>query len=100
MADRDYHRKYYPSCPTNVALVDQYMWSVKDSNQYGCTNGVSAPIYEIDGTIAHQLPLELYPPVNDIHPEVKAQLLQQRLQRRNVYPFFQTGGLYSGEIRR
>lgn len=68
--DRHLHRKYYPVCPNNVPLVDQYMWREKDSTPRSCYNGVSHPIYDCKGWIHYSLPLEEYPKVNEIHPQI------------------------------
>lgn len=57
-------------CPRRQPLVNQYMWPVKDSNQYMCYNGISHPIYDCEGNISYSLPLHMYPPVNEIHPQV------------------------------
>lgn len=68
--DRHLHLKHQPSCPRNVALVNQYMWDNKDTNKYNCNNGVSHPIYDCKGWIHYSLPLEMYPPVNQIHEQI------------------------------
>lgn len=68
--DRHLHHKYFPSCPRNIGLADQYMWKDKDTNKYTCINGISHPIYDCGGNINYSLPLEKYPPVNQIHPQI------------------------------
>lgn len=69
--DRNIYPKYYPKCPRNIALVDQYSWTNKDTNDYTCENGISHPIYDCNGWIQYSLPLDMYPPINDIHPQIK-----------------------------
>jgi len=68
--DRQLHPKYVPPCPRHVAVVDQYMWPEKDTNNYVCHNGVSHPIYDCKGWINFTLPLEMYPPIDSIHPQI------------------------------
>lgn len=68
--DRNLHKKYTPQCPRNIAVVDQYMWPNKDTNKYKCYNGISHPIYDCKGWINYSLPLEMYPPVHRIHPQI------------------------------
>lgn len=69
--DRHLHKvKYIPQCPRQAALVDQYMWEQKDTNKYMCYNGISHPIYDCKGWINYSLPLEEYPPVDSIHPQI------------------------------
>jgi hypothetical protein len=69
--DRNLHPKYTPKCPRNIPVVDQYSWDHKDTNDYMCENGISHPIYDCNGWVQFSLPLELYPPRNDIHPQIK-----------------------------
>lgn len=68
--DRHSHPKYIPDCPRNPGIVNQYMWPQKDTNKYMCYNGISKPIYDCTGSINFSLPLEDYPPVHGIHPEI------------------------------
>ncbi len=68
---RDQHKKYFPQCPRRQSLVNQYMWPEKDTNQYMCYNGISHPIYDCKGDINYTLPLDMYPPVDDVHPQIK-----------------------------
>jgi len=68
--DRASHKKYIPMCPRNIGVVDQYMWQEKDTNKYHCHNGVSRPIYNINGEINRALPLEHWPKVDQVHPEI------------------------------
>lgn len=68
--DRNLHPKYIPKCPRNIGVVDQYSWEHKDTNDYMCENGISHPIYDCNGWVQFSLPLELYPPVNSIHPQI------------------------------
>ena len=69
--DRGGHLKYVPQCPSHAGIVDQYMWPEKDTNAYRCYNGISHPIYDCKGWVNFSLPLEHYPPVNDVHPQIK-----------------------------
>jgi hypothetical protein len=71
--DRDYGQglRYIPTCPRNIAVVDQYMWPEKDTNKYMCQNGISHPIYDCKGMVSYSLPLEFYPPSDRIHPQIE-----------------------------
>ena len=68
--DKNLHKKYFPECPRTIALVDQYMFPQKDSTPYMCYNGISHPIYDCKGCVNFSLPLEYYPPVNQVHPQI------------------------------
>jgi hypothetical protein len=68
--DRNLHVKHIPVCKQNVPPVSQYMWPVRDTNIYMCENGIYNHIYDCDGNINYSLPLEMYPHLNKIHPEV------------------------------
>ena len=83
--DRTSHAKYYPEAPRHIALVDQYMWPVKDTNKYMAFNGISHPIYSCTGNINYTLPLEMYPPVNDVHPQIKM-IRRMHLNQRGPNP--------------
>lgn len=69
--NRSGHKKYIPQCPRQAAIVDQYMWKQKDTNKYRCYNGISHPIYDCKGWVNFSLPLENYPPVDEVHPQIK-----------------------------
>ena len=69
--DRNLHKKFVPPCKRNISEVDQYSWEQKDTNKYMCTNGISHPIYDCKGWVNYSLPLELYPPVTEIHPQIE-----------------------------
>jgi len=71
--ERDHYKRHVPFCQTRPALVDQYMWPEKDTTILGmtCHNGVSHPIYAIDGTISRTLPLDMYPLVHEVHPQIR-----------------------------
>lgn len=79
--DRQLHKKYVPTCPRHTALVDQYMWPQKDSTKYMCHNGISHAIYDCKGWINYTLPLEMYPPVGKVHPQI-AMVRRPHLQYR------------------
>ena len=68
--DRHMHKKYQPQCPRQAAIVDQYMWKDKDTTYYKCYNGISHPIYDCRGWINYSLPLEDYPLVGEVHPQI------------------------------
>ena len=68
--DRNLHMKHVPVCPRNIGIVDQYSWAEKDTNKYACYNGISHPIYDTKGWINYGLPLEMYPPVDAVHPQI------------------------------
>lgn len=67
---RDNYKKYVPTCPKTIPVVDQYMWKDRDTNQYNCNNGVSHAIYDCQGNVSYTLPLDMYPPGGDIHPQI------------------------------
>ena len=69
--DRHQHKKYVPQCPRHAAIVDQYMWEEKDTTKYMCYNGISHPIYDCKGYVSFSLPLEEYPVVDQIHPQIQ-----------------------------
>ena len=69
--DRDVSPAYFPQCPRNAGLPDQYMWAEKDTTAYKCYNGVSHPIYGCDGKINYSLPLHMYPQQGQVHPQVQ-----------------------------
>ncbi len=85
--DRQLHKKFIPPCKRNIGIVDQYSWAQKDTNKYMCTNGISRPIYDCKGWINYSLPLEDYPPVNEIHPEI-AMVRRQHLNYRGPSRFY------------
>ena len=62
------HRPYQPDY---VAIVDQYKWRVKDTNQYHQdNNGIGMAIYDVNGEISRTLPLDQYP---QIHQQIGKQ---------------------------
>lgn len=69
--DKNLHLKHVPTCKKNIFLGDAYLWPDKDTNKYMCTNGISHPIYDCKGWVNFSLPLELYPPVNEVHPQIE-----------------------------
>ncbi len=69
--ERNLHKRHIPYCQTRVAIVDQYMWPEKDTTERTCENGVSHPIYNCNGEISRSLPLDLYPLVGSIHPQIR-----------------------------
>lgn len=69
--ERDRYLRHVPFCVTRPAIVDQYMWPEKDTTERVCVNGMSNPIYNSRGEISRFLPLEKYPLVGEIHPEVR-----------------------------
>lgn len=91
--DRHLHTKYVPSCPRNIPLVDQYMWDTKDTNTYLCRNGVSHPIYDCKGWINFSLPLEMYPRIGEVHPQIAMTNnlhLHQRKQKEGYHTHLAT----------
>lgn len=68
--ERDRYRRHVPFCETRIALVDQYSFPEKDTSERICMNGLSHPIYSADGKISRQLPLDMYPRVDEVHPEM------------------------------
>ena len=79
--DRHLHKKYVPTCIRHAGLPDQYMWPQKDTTSYMCHNGISHPIYDCKGWINYTLPLEMYPPVGEVHPQI-AMVRRPHLQYR------------------
>src|SRR5690348_1864673 len=68
--ERDLHRLHIPYCQTRVPVVDQYMWPEKDTSVPTCENGVSHPIYACNGNISRTLPLDMWPRVGEVHPQI------------------------------
>ncbi len=97
MVDRNQHVKHVPTCPRNIAPVDQYLFETKDTNTYMCNNGISHPIYDCQGNIQFSLPLEMYPPVDAVHPQIAL----GRRMHLNFRPSWETsvppsyGGVYT-----
>ena len=69
--ERNHHRRHVPFCPSRIALVDQYMFPEKDTTERLCENGISHPIYACNGDISRTLPLDMYPEVNEVHPQIR-----------------------------
>lgn len=69
--ERFLHKRHIPYCQTRVAVVDQYMWPEKDTTERTCNNGISHPIYACDGTVSRTLPLDMWPKVNEVHPQIR-----------------------------
>jgi len=88
--DKNLNPPFVPVCPRNIAIVDQYQYDYedKDYNRYQCMNGISDPIYSCNGQVAFSLPLENWPPGDDLHPQV-------HLMSR-YYPKFNFGGSQPG----
>jgi hypothetical protein len=83
--DRNYYQfNQVPVCPSNVELVDQYMWDRKDTTRYRCVNGPATPVYSCNGDIARQLPLHMYPKNNNqVHPDIlKDQIFPTGITRK------------------
>jgi len=68
--ERNRHRKNIPFCETRVAQVDQYSWPEHDPKERVCMNGITHPIYSCNGDISYTLPLDQYPRVNEVHPQI------------------------------
>jgi len=85
--DRNRHRRHVPREVRQIPLVDQYMWPEKDSNVYhALDNGISHPVYDCGGWIHYSLPLEMWPKLGEIHPQVRHQMeLARHYQRRERY---------------
>ena len=69
--DRGGHMIHIPKCRRNIGLPNQFAWKEKDTNKYSCTNGISHPIYDCKGWINFSLPLEMYPRVGEVHPQIE-----------------------------
>src|SRR5437868_8525060 len=69
--ERDLYRRHIPFCETRIALVDQYMFPEKDTADRLCNNGISHPIYACNGMVSRTLPLDMYPEVNEVHPQIR-----------------------------
>ena len=75
------HPKVYPSYnhPYARPPVDLYLQGrYEDDTAFAIVNdGITKPIYDLNGNISRQLPLEDWPPENDYHKEVY--LMQRRI---------------------
>jgi hypothetical protein len=69
--ERNHYRRHIPFCPSRYSPVDQYMFPEVDTTERLCNNGVSHPIYACNGDISRTLPLDMYPKVNEIHPQIR-----------------------------
>lgn len=85
--DRDLHKKYIPISPPVIPLVDMYTWQETDRTERVFENGTSRPIYNVNGHLLFTLPLEDYPPVDAIHPQI-AYSFRPMFEARN--PEYQT----------
>lgn len=109
--DRSSHVRHVPYYETRVALVDQYTWPEKDSTERVGANGVSHPCYACNGDISRTLPLNDWPKVNEVHPQVRMssqphfmardpyvarQIEQEQLDlaRKRIEGFYVQGGSY------
>jgi hypothetical protein len=66
------HPKHYPTVTPTRPPVDLYL-SGRSENDTAFTilnTGLSRPIYDLNGNVSRQLPLENWPLENDLHPEV------------------------------
>lgn len=70
--DNKSHPKHYPTITPGRPIVDYYLQGRSENDvQYPIFNtGITKPIYDLNGNISRQLPLEDWPPVNDYHYEV------------------------------
>lgn len=80
MVDNTSHPKYYPRITPGRPAVDLYLSGrYEDDTAYPIFNtGITKPIYDLNGNISRQLPLEYWPPSNDYHRE--AYLMERRYQ--------------------
>jgi len=69
--ERDAYLRHIPFCPSRYAPVDQYSFPELDTTERRCNNGVSHAIYACNGWISRTLPLDMYPEVNEIHPQIR-----------------------------
>lgn len=69
--DRTSHKRYVPYCSTRIHPVDQYMFNEIDTKERVCQNGISHPIYSCNGELSRFLPLDMWPRVNEIHPQIR-----------------------------
>jgi hypothetical protein len=69
--DRNCHLRHVPMCETRIHPVDQYSFDNVDTTERTCNNGVSHPIYSCNGEISRFLPLDMYPKVNELHPQIR-----------------------------
>lgn len=76
--DRRGYAKYRPPLPHRVALVDQYLWPVKDTNNYTAVNGTAQPIYDCDGSVSYTLPLDKYPNWYQVDPQIRQSQMMLR----------------------
>lgn len=58
-------------CTSRPPIVSQYMWPELDQTERVCNNGISHPIYACNGNVSYTLPLDMYPPVNGVHPQIR-----------------------------
>lgn len=80
MVDNSRHPKYYPRITPSRPAVDFFLQgrSETDTAFPIFNTGISRPIYDLNGNIARQLPLENWPNAGDYHPE--AYLMERRMQ--------------------
>ncbi|HMP28282.1 MAG TPA: hypothetical protein PKD85_01695 [Saprospiraceae bacterium] len=80
--DRTSHKRHVPYCTTRIHPVDQYLMPEVDTRERTCQNGMSHPIYSCNGEISRFLPLDMWPKVNQVHPQIR-QSSQPHFQARD-----------------
>jgi len=79
MVDNTRHPKYYPRITPSRPAVDFFLQGRSETDTaYPIFNtGMSRPIYDLNGNVARQLPLDVWPNAGDYHPE--AYLMERRM---------------------
>lgn len=72
--DRKSHPKHHPFFTKSKPYVDNYLKGTPKFIGYDpytpLNSGLSQPLYDVYGDINFSLPLDMYPPVKDIHRQV------------------------------
>jgi hypothetical protein len=84
MVDNTRHPKYYPYVTPGRPPVDYFINGRSEADvAYPIFNtGISRPIYDLNGNIARQLPLDQWPQSNTYHYEA---FLMEARKKDNIY---------------
>jgi len=84
MVDNTRHPKYYPYITPGRPPVDYFIpgRSEEDVASPIFNTGITRPIYDLNGNIARQLPLDQWPLAGTYHPEA---FLMEARRKEGVY---------------
>lgn len=72
--DRKSHPKHFPILTPAKPYVDNYLKGTPRFSAHDpyppLNTGLSQPIYDVYGDVNFSLPLDMYPPANDLHRQI------------------------------